>query len=68
MQMQESYYIIFVWKIIQGLVKGYEENFTENPRRGRLAVVHPSAPRDAPAAVRNAMEASFQVKGSMLVT
>ena len=48
------------------MVKGYELDFTENPRRGRLAVVHPSAPRDAPAAVRNARESSLQVKGSML--
>ena len=63
---RERYSIIFVWKISQGLVMGYEMNFTQNPRRGRLAVVHPSAPRDAPAAVRNAREASLQVKGSML--
>ena len=53
-------------KISQGLVKGYEVNFTQNPRRGRLAVVHPPAPHDAPAAVRNAREASLQVKGSRL--
>ena len=29
-------------------------------------MVHPSAPHDAPAAVRNAREASLQVKGSRL--
>ena len=63
---RERYSIIFVWKISQGLVKGYEVNFTQNPRRGRLAVVRPSAPHDAPAAVRNAREASLQVKGSRL--
>ena len=48
----------------RGWSKEYEVNFDQNPRRGRLAVVHPPAQHDSPAAVRNAREASLQVKGS----
>ena len=30
---RERYSIIVVWKISQGLVKGYKVNFDQNPRR-----------------------------------
>ena len=62
---RERYTIIFLWKIAQQLVKGYTVDFTHNPRRGRLAVVHPPA-SNAPAIVKRAREASLQVKGSKL--
>ena len=38
--------------------------FATNLGRGWLAVVHPSAPNDDPAAFRNVREASLKVKGS----
>ena len=63
---RERYAIIFLWKISQQLVQGYKVDFVQNPRRGRLAVVHPSAPHGAPAAVKKARDASLQVKGSRL--
>ena len=40
-------------------------DFTTNPRRGRLAVVH-HVSGQAPPAVRRAREASLQVKGAQL--
>jgi hypothetical protein len=62
---RERYTIIFLWKIAQQLVQGYSMDFVQNPRRGRLAVVHSLVP-SAPAAVKRAREASLQVKGSKL--
>ena len=62
---RERYSIIFLWKLAQQLVSGYKMQFVQNPRRGRLAVVHPTV-ASAPASVRRAREGSLQVKGSML--
>ena len=53
---RERYRIIFIWKVLQGLVKGYDISSFVSPRRGRLlhiAQYH----RQAPAAVRQAKEA-----------
>ena len=58
---RERYQIIFLWKVAQGLVKGYNATFTQNDRRGRLMVLAPLCNR-APAAVRKAREASLQVR------
>ena len=58
--------IMFMWKISQQLVQGYNVEFIQNPRRGRLAVVPSPSPCTAPARVKNAREASFKVKGSRL--
>ena len=46
-------------------MSGYTVEFVQNPRRGRLAVVHPIV-ASAPASVKRAREGSLQVKGSML--
>ena len=62
---RERYMVIFIWKISEGLVKGYTMDFTDSERRGRLAVVRPHV-ASAPAAVRRAREASLGVKGSGL--
>ena len=62
---RERYQIIFLWKVAQGLIKGYSANFTQNDRRGRLMVLAPLCTK-APAAVRKAREASLQVKGARL--
>ena len=62
---RERYMIVFIWKIGQGLVKGYEISFSESDRRGRMAT--PKAiVRTAPAHVRNARQASLGVKGCRL--
>ena len=60
---RERYMVIFIWKIGEGLVKGYTMDFTDSDRRGRLAVVRPHV-ASAPAAVRRAREASLGVKGA----
>ena len=62
---RERYQIIFIWKISQGLVSGYDLAFTNNDRRGRTAVPNTIA-MHAPAAVRRARECSLGVKGAKL--
>ena len=42
---RERYSIIFLWKLALQLVSCYTVDFVQNPRRGRLAVVHPILPR-----------------------
>ena len=62
---RERYQIIFIWKISQGLVGGYNLEFSNSDRRGRMVVPHPYK-RQAPARVRNAREASLGVRGARL--
>ena len=66
---RERYVVIFLWKIAEGLVRGYSVDFKsdsiENSRRGRLAQSKPYI-RSAPAAVRRARESSLHVKGCRL--
>ena len=62
---RERYQIIFLWKVAQGLTKGYHLGFYSSDRRGRLAVVSPYQSK-APAQVRKAREASLSVKGAKL--
>ena len=58
--------MIFVWKISQGLVEGYELNFTTpDSRTGRKAVPY-HVNRSAPACVRKAREKSIGVKGAQM--
>ena len=54
--------VLFLWKVSEGLVQGYDINFTECGRRGRMTLLKPYV-RSAPAAVRRAREASLGVKG-----
>ena len=64
---RERYVIIFLWKISEGLVSGYDILFIENDngRRGRMALPLPYV-RTAPAVVRRARESSLGVKGCRL--
>ena len=59
--------MIFLWKIAEGLVKGYSIDFAEcdGGRKGRTALSKPYM-RTAPAAVRRARESSLGVKGCRL--
>ena len=62
---RERYAIIFLWKLSQGLVSGYNITFTAlDSRTGRKAVPAP-VPR-APACLKNARESSIAVKGAAL--
>ena len=62
---RERYRIIFLWKVAQGLVKGYNATFSTSPRRGRVMVVSPLINR-GPASLRKAKESSLQVRGAQL--
>jgi hypothetical protein len=62
---RERYQIIFIWKLSQGLVKGYNLPFQQNKRSCLLATVPPMA-ANSPAAVRKAREASLPVNGARL--
>ena len=63
---RERYLVIFIWKISQGLVEGYELSFTTpDSRTGRKAVPY-HINRSAPACVRKAREKSIGVKGVQL--
>ena len=62
---RERYTIIFLWKLAEKHVQGYVQDFVQNPRRGRLAVVH-QPPAHQPPAVRKAREASLSCRGSKL--
>ena len=62
---RERYMIIFIWKVAQGLIQGYQATFTSSPRRGRVMVVSPLN-KKGPASLRNARESSLKVKGAQL--
>ena len=59
--------MIFLWKICQGLVSGYDVEFTSGgTRRGRLGVPK-IVPKNCPAVVRRARENSLAVKGVNII-
>ena len=62
---RERYRIIFVWKVLQGLVQGYPISSSQSPRRGRLVKVAKLC-SSAPSAVKKAREASLSVQGARL--
>ena len=62
---RERYQVIFLWKVAQGLVQGYEMCFVRDERRGRL-VKPKSVNWHSLAAVRKARESSLAVKGAAL--
>ena len=58
--------IIFLWKISQDMVSGYDIKFTSGgKRRGRLIIPNPVNMR-APVNVRNARERSLGVRGAQI--
>ena len=63
---RERYMMIFIWKISQGLVSGYQIPFSANSRTGRTAVPAKLANHSVPASVRLAKENSLRVKGCQL--
>ena len=60
---RDRYVIIFIWKISQGMVQGYNLDFSNSDRRGRMVVPH-DVKKNACAAVVRAREASLGVKGA----
>ena len=66
-RMRERYQVIFVWKLSQGVIGGYDIEFTYNNRTGRWAVPA-SVPRSGvSSSVRKAKESSLRVKGAQLL-
>ena len=63
---RERYQMIFIWKISQGLVSGYQIPFSQNSRTGRWAVPAQLPSPNVPAAVRVAKESSLRVRGCQL--
>lgn len=68
---RERYTILYVWKILSGMVPNVSHNerdgvrSTNNPRRGRLCAIPPLNNR-APARIISLKEASFAVRGPRL--
>ena len=61
---RERYMVIFLWKMSQGMVKGYDMNFTcALNRRGRTAVPR-EVVRSSSTLVKKARESSLGVKGA----
>ena len=58
--------VIFIWKISQGLVRGYDLQFTNSlGRRGRTAIPTKIV-TSSPASIRKARESSIGVRGVRL--
>ena len=63
---RERYIIVFLWKVSQGMVSGYNTQFSSKDGRcGRSALPH-SLLLSSPASVRRAREYSLGVKGAGL--
>ena len=63
---RERYQLIFIWKISQGMVLGYDLSFTSGSgRRGRDVIPKPVV-RAAPTVVKNARERTLGVRGAQL--
>ena len=63
---RDRYQLLFLWKISQGLVSGYDVEFTSGgTRRGRM-VIPKQVNRSCSAAVRRARENSLAVKGAQM--
>ena len=63
---RERYQLIFLWKISQGLVSGYDVNFTSSGTRRGRTIIPNEVVQSAPALVRNARENSLGVRGARM--
>ena len=63
---RERYLVIFIWKVSQGLVEGYDLTFTTRDSRTGRKVIPAPVNRSAPACVRKARERTLAVKGVQL--
>ena len=63
---QERYQVIFLWKISQGLVSGYDVDFSSGGmRRGRMVIPKPVV-KTCPAVIRRARLSSLSVRGAQI--
>ena len=63
---RERYQVIFLWKISQGMVSGYNIDFTHTMGRRGRSIIPKAVVRAAPSAVRNARERSLGVRGARI--
>ena len=63
---RERYQMLFIWKISQGLVLGYDIPFHYNNRTGRWAVPATIPRQGVSSSVRQAKQSSLRVKGAQL--
>ena len=63
---RERYQVMFLWKISQGMVSGYNIDFTHTMGRRGRSIIPKAVVRAAPSAVRNARERSLGVKGAQI--
>ena len=63
---RERYQVIFIWKISQGMVSGYDLNFIHTKGRRGRSVLPKTVVRAAPSCVRNARERSLGVRGARI--
>ena len=63
---RERYQVMFLWKISQGMVSGYNLDFTHTMGRRGRSIIPKAVVRAAPSAVRNARERSLGVKGAQI--
>ena len=63
---RERYMILFIWKLSQGLISGYNIPFNYNSRTGRWAIPASSASNGTPSNIRHAKENSLRIKGCRL--
>ena len=62
---RERYQLIFLWKISQGMVSGYDIKFSSDGRRGR-SVIPNTVVKAAPSVVKNARERTLGVRGARM--
>ena len=63
---RERYQVIFLWKISQGMVSGYDVEFTSGLGRRARTIIPRTVVRAAPTVVKNARERSLGVRGARL--
>jgi hypothetical protein len=62
---RERYMVIFLWKISQGMVSGFDVDFTFDDRRGR-SIVPRTVVQSAPSIVKKARERTLAVRGAQM--
>ena len=63
---RERYQVIFLWKISQGMVSGYDVEFTSGLGRRARTIIPRTVVRAAPTVVKNARERSLGVRGARM--
>ena len=63
---RERYQVIFLWKISQGMVSGFNLEYTSDMGRRARTIIPKTVVRAAPTIVKNAREGSLGVRGARI--